>query len=62
MLRSKRLENDVVVLFVNHRARPLVYFKIFSKPRGITTCPFTVNDTVSVFGVEFIIVSYTPPK
>ena len=34
MLRSKRLENDVVVLFVHDSARALVDFKIFSKPPG----------------------------
>ena len=34
MLRGQRLENDVVVLFVNYRPRSLVDFEIFSKPPG----------------------------
>src|SRR5205823_4836759 len=34
---------------------PSLISKSFRSHRGITTCPFTVNDTVSVFDVGFII-------
>ena len=34
MLRGQRFENDVVVMFINHRAGSLVDFEIFSQPPG----------------------------
>src|SRR6266496_1705954 len=38
---------------------PSLISKSFRSHRGITTCPFTVNDTVSVFGVGFIMTGIT---
>ena len=40
MLRGQRFENDVVVLFINHRPRPFVDFEIFSEPPGNHHLPF----------------------
>jgi hypothetical protein len=40
MLRGQRLEDDMVVLFVNDRAGSLVDLEIFSKPSGNHYLPF----------------------
>ena len=45
----------MVVVLVNETPRPFVDLKILAQPAWVaTTCPFTVNVTVSVFCVELM--------
>ena len=47
MLRGQRFENDMVVMFINYRARPLVDLEIFRSQLNYHLSFLRVNDTVS---------------